>query len=38
MKLYCFVSVLSVFFFCNTTNWFSCLHRVILFPRFVVLF
>ena len=32
MNLYCFVSLLSAFFFCNKTKWFSCLHLVVLFP------
>ena len=31
MKLYCFMSVLSTFFFVNKTRWFSCLHLVVLF-------
>ena len=38
MKLYCFVSVLSAFFVVRKTNWFSCLHLVVLFPFFVVFF
>ena len=32
MNLYCLVSLLSAFFFCNKTKWFSCLHLVVLFP------
>ena len=31
MKLHCFVSVLSAFFFVNKTKWFSGLHLVVLF-------
>ena len=31
MKLHCFVSVLSVFFFVSKTKWFSGLHLVVLF-------
>ena len=40
MRLYCFVSVLSAFFLCNKTKWFSCLHLVGLFPFwcFVLIF
>ena len=36
-NLYYLVVVLSGFFFGNRTNWFSCLHFVVLFPSLVVL-